>query len=188
MTTDNIENRIKESPGAQLAAIRTAKGLSVDYVANKLHLRIQLILSLEADDYQNMPDSVFVKGYLRAYAKLMEVNPEPFLEVFNKNFFVERKLEKTLWQPSRETSHAEKSLRWLTLGFGVVVLVAVAVWWYKSQENQNIFAGALTTIQEKDKNEHAEHAEAEIRLTDLSKMRSLLSSETPYTTLESKSD
>ena len=190
MTTleiDNVDKPIKESPGAQLSAIRLAKGLDVEYIAEKLHLRAKLIRLLEADDYANMPDPVFIKGYLRAYAKLLNANPEPFLEIFNRNFLVERKTEKALWQPQRDTCHAERSLRWLTLSFGLVVLVSVAVWWYKSQENQNLFSVALNTIQEKEKNKN-DHEEVDIRLTDLSKMRSLLTSETPYSSLENKSD
>ena len=188
MTTlelDNVDKSIKESPGAQLSAIREAKGLGVDYIAGKLHLRTKLIRLLEADDYANMPDPVFIKGYLRAYAKLLNANPEPFLEIFNRNFLVERKTEKALWQPQRDTCHAERSLRWITLTFGLVVLASVAIWWYKSQDNQNLFTVALNTIQEKNKNEHDE---VDIRLTDLSKMRSLLTSETPYSSLENKSD
>jgi cytoskeleton protein RodZ len=188
MTTlvmDNAEKPIKESPGAQLSALREAKGLDIEHIAEKLHLRTKLIRLLEADDYANMPDPVFIKGYLRAYAKLLNANPEPFLEIFNRNFLVERKTEKALWQPQRDTCHAERSLRWLTLSFGLVVLVAVAVWWYKSQDNQNLFTVALNTIQEKNKNDHED---VDIRLTDLSKMRSLLTAETPYSSLENKSD
>lgn len=188
MSIDTVEeevSRIEEMPGAQLAAIRIAKGYTTEYIATKLHLRVQVIEHLEADSYQQLPDSVFVKGYLRAYAKLMDINPEPFLDVYNQNFSVERKTEKALWQSRRDTGRAERSIRWLTTLFGAVVLVSVAVWWYKSQENQNLFATTVSATQDKNT---SEHAEADIRLTDLSKMRSLLSSETLYDTLENKSD
>lgn len=188
MTTeivDEVSSGIEEMPGAQLATVRIAKGYSIEYVATKLHLRLRVIEYLESDNYTQLPDSVFVKGYLRAYAKLMEVNPEPFLETFNRNFLVERKTEKALWQSRRDSSRAERSIRWLTTLFGLVVLVSVAIWWYKSQENQNLFANTVSATQEKHTDDHAE---ADIRLTDLSKMRSLLSSETPYNALENKSD
>lgn len=186
MTTQTAHedfSRIEDRPGAQLAAVRTAKGHSVDYVAAKLHLRVRVIEYLEADDYQNLPDAVFIKGYLRAYAKLMEVNPAPFLDIFNQNFLVEHKTEKALWQSRRDTSRAERSIRWITTLFGVVVLVAVTIWWYKSQDNQNLFANAVSSVES---NVDSVHAEADIRLMDLSKMRSLLSLDPSYSTLEEK--
>ena len=184
-TIDEIDNRIDSRPGAQLGAVREAKGYSVEHIAEKLNLRPEVLKLLEADKYANMPDPVYIKGYIRAYAKFLEMNPEPLVEIYNQNFSVERKTEKALWQPRRDTSRAERSIRWLTTLFGMVVLISVAVWWYKSQDNQNIFASAVTAT----KDIHgASQAEADIRLTDLSKMRSLLSSESSYSTLENKSD
>ena len=70
-------------PGAQLALVRAQKGYSLEYVAGKLHLRVRIIELLETDDYQNMPEPVFVKGYLRAYAKLLDVKYQPLLDNFN---------------------------------------------------------------------------------------------------------
>ena len=185
VTLNEVDNGVEDRPGAQLAVIRVAHGLSVDDVASRLHLRPNVIELLEADDYSNMSDQVFVKGYLRAYAKLMNVNPEPFLEMFNRNYSVERKVAKALWQSRRDTSRAERSIRWLTTLFGFVVLVAISIWWYKSQDNQSIFESTVTASKEVDK---SVHAEADIRLTDLSKMRSLLSSDSSYSTLENKGD
>ncbi|WP_133127259.1 helix-turn-helix domain-containing protein [Legionella nagasakiensis] len=176
---DEVEESMQEKPGAQLAAVRQAKGYSTDYVAGKLHLRVRLIELLEADEYQNMPEPVFIKGYLRAYAKLLDVAPEPLLEAFNGLYSSERKLERALWQSRRETNRAEHAVRWLTALFALGVLIAVAVWWYKNKDNERIFPTSVSR-QETSSNK----SESEIRLTDLSKMRSLLSSSNQYNTLE----
>lgn len=184
VTTDEVDKRINERPGAQLAAVRTAKGYTVEYIASKLHLRVRVIQLLEADDYSKMPNSVFVKGYLRAYAKLVDVNADTLLETYNRNFSVEKKTEKAaLWQSRRDTSGGERAIRWLTTLFGFVVLVAVAIWWQKSKDNQNLFANTTAVAEKIDT---TEHAQVDIRLTDLSKMRSLLSSENLYSTLDNK--
>lgn len=189
-TMDEVVKGIEERPGAQLAAIRTAKGYTVEYVASKLHLRMRIIQLLEADDYKNMPSPVFVKGYLRAYAKLVDLNADPLLEVFNRNFVIERKHEKApLWQSRRDPSGAERAIRWLTTLFGVVVLIAIAMWWQKSKDNQNVFADATkTTTTVANVQDLSDRAQIDIRLTDLSKMRSLLSSENQFSPLEKKVD
>lgn len=165
---------LSDKPGAQLAIKRQEKGYSADYVANKLHLRVKLIELLEADQYAVMPEPVFIKGYLRAYANLLDISPEPLLETFNRLYAKERKFERALWQSRRQTHGAEHAVRWLTGLIACGVLVAVAFWWQNNKENEHVFAGHLTQATTL-KNQ----SETEIRLTDLSKMRSLLSSPVP---------
>lgn len=168
-TTDESEINVREKPGAQLAAERIQKGYSVEYVANKLHLRMHLIELLEADNYQQMPEPVFIKGYLRAYAKLLDVAAQPLLDTFNRIYSNERKPEKALWQSRRETNKAEHVVRWLTGLFALAVLIAVTMWWQSNKENEHLFSANVHHVK-LSKNQ----SETEIRLTDLSKMRSLL--------------
>jgi len=146
---------------------------------------VRIIELLEADDYHNMPEPVFIKGYIRAYAKLVEVIPEPLLETFNAMYSPEKKAEKALWQSRRETHKAEHAVRWLTTLFAIGVLIAVAIWWNKNKDNEQVFPANANVS----RNESAPNkSETEIRLTDLSKMRSLLSSTNQYSSRESKGE
>lgn len=173
-TMDEAVAKAVDFPGAQLAAERVRQGLSQDYVAGKLHLRVRLIELLEMDDYQSMPEPVFIKGYVRGYAKLLGVSAQPLLDIYNNNagnMAMERKGEKALWQSRRETNKAEHAIRWLTGSFAVIVLIAVVAWWYTNKDNENLFPKSISRA-----NNASTKSETEIRLTDLSKMRSLLSS------------
>lgn len=179
--TDEIETRVEKSPGALLEAAREKKGYTREYVAGKLHLRVKLIELLETDEYTSMPEPVFIKGYLRAYAKLLEITPDPLLEAFNVLYVQEPKPEnKALWQTrKRETNIAEHAVKWLTALFALGALIAVGIWWHNNKGNEHIFSKQIS------RHEPAAHkSEADIRLTDLSKMRSLLSSNHHYSTLE----
>ena len=169
---DAHEESAQEKPGAQLASARKQKGYTAEYVASKLHLRVRVIELLEEDDYQSMPEPVFIKGYLRAYAKLLDVPHQPLLDIFNNQHCSDRKLEKALWQSRRETNKAEHAVRWLTGVFALIVLGAVAMWWQANKDSAQMFPAANVSVAEPATNQH----ETEIRLTDLSKMRSLLSS------------
>lgn len=182
-TINDSEISMQEKPGAQLAFMRNQKGYSLEYVANKLHLRIRIIELLEADDYASMPESVFIKGYLRAYAKLVDIPYQPLLDLFNSQPSVDKKLERTLWQSRRETNKAEHAIRWLTGIFAVIVLAAVAMWWQANKDNEHLFTANVSMAEP----EHNQ-SETEIRLTDLSKMRSLLSSSSGQDTLMEKQD
>lgn len=58
-------------PGAQLAAQRQAKGWSVEHAASQLKFAIRQVIALEADNYEALPGPVIVRGFVRAYAKLL---------------------------------------------------------------------------------------------------------------------
>lgn len=186
VTMDETEDR-KELPGALLASIRAQKGYSTAYVAGKLHLRVRLIELLEADDYGNMPEPVFIKGYLRAYAKLLDVSEVPLLETFNKVYDApEKKIERALWQSKRETHTVEYAIRWLTALFALGVIIAVAFWWQNNKGNEHLFP-QVTEVSHTETQPNNK-TESDIRLTDLSKMRSLLSSANQYSPMEKEGD
>ena len=172
ITMDEIHNGNQEKPGMQLAKVREQKGYSQEYVAGKLHLRVRIIELLEADDYEQMPEPVFIKGYLRAYAKLLDIPSEPLLAIFNSIYSTERKLEKAaLWQGRREPNKSERAVRLLTGVIAAAAIVAVGFWWQKNKDNQQFLPSKTTQVVAEvtpGKNE------SEIRLTDLSKMRAVL--------------
>ncbi len=182
LTMDEIVEEALNKPGARLAAVRLQQGYTPEYVAGKLHLRVRIIELIEADQYHDLPEPVFIKGYLRAYAKLLGMPAQPLLDIFNHSFKPERVQEKALWQSKRETNRAEHAIRWLTGVFTVIVLMAVAMWWYTNKDNERLFPASVS---------HAEvspnKSETEIRLTDLSKMRSLLSSRNQLNMVEKPS-
>lgn len=178
-TADNIEDKIEEKPGASLATVRREKGLDTDYVAGKLHLRVRIIELLEADDYDNMPEPVFIKGYLRAYANLLDVSSKPLLDAFNQIHSPIEKPEKALWQSRKDTNKTEHAIRWVTAVFALGVLAAVAIWWHKNKDNEPVFPSTAVRTHKAESS-----ASSEIRLTDLSKMRSLLSSSKQYSPME----
>lgn len=66
-------------PGSVLRAERESLGVSVREVAETLNLSITMVKAIEADDLDSLPGAVFARGYIRAYARLLELDPEPLL-------------------------------------------------------------------------------------------------------------
>ena len=67
------------SAGAVLAAAREELNLSVAEVARHLKLSPAQVEALEEGAYDRLPGRVFVRGFLRNYAKLLGVDPQPLL-------------------------------------------------------------------------------------------------------------
>ncbi len=66
-------------PGLQLAAARASCGLSIADVAHQLKLSPAQVEAMEAGNYQSLPGAVFVRGFIRNYARLVKLDPLPLL-------------------------------------------------------------------------------------------------------------
>ena len=61
--------------GRRLAAAREGCGLSVAEIARQLKLSPRQVEALEAEDYAHLPGTVFVRGFIRNYARLVKIDP-----------------------------------------------------------------------------------------------------------------
>jgi cytoskeleton protein RodZ len=80
--TDSNPNPFESEKGCgqYLREAREAAGLRIDEVASRLRMPLQVVRSLEQEDWQRLGAPVFVRGQLRSYAKLLGVDLEPLLQ------------------------------------------------------------------------------------------------------------
>lgn len=66
-------------PGKTLAAAREAMGWSVEQIADQLKMAVRQVVALEAGDYAALPGPAVVRGFVRAYAKVVRLDPAPLV-------------------------------------------------------------------------------------------------------------
>ena len=69
--------------GRALAAAREARGLSQGDVAAQLRLQSRQVKAIESEDLGALPEGPFVRGYVRNFAKLVDLPAEPLLQLLN---------------------------------------------------------------------------------------------------------
>ena len=69
------------SSPAELAGVREQRGWSQADVAQRLKLRVRQLDALERGDWEALPGRAFIRGTLRAYARLLEVDIDPLLKI-----------------------------------------------------------------------------------------------------------
>ncbi|SCY21951.1 cytoskeleton protein RodZ [Nitrosospira sp. Nl5] len=69
----------EQSAGQLLRTARLARGMSIEDVARQLRLSVRQIAALEEDDYDKFPSATFLRGFVRNYAKLLQVDEGPLL-------------------------------------------------------------------------------------------------------------
>src|SRR5215468_7626654 len=67
------------APGARLRAAREAAGMSLDQVAQQLKLAPRQVKALEEEDFAHLPGRTFTRGFMRNYARLLNLDPEDLL-------------------------------------------------------------------------------------------------------------
>jgi cytoskeleton protein RodZ len=65
--------------GAALLMERRRQGLSLGDVSRQLKLTVRQVEALERDDYSGFTGPVFVHGFIRNYAKLLKLEPDPLI-------------------------------------------------------------------------------------------------------------
>lgn len=81
MNADQIPgDKTMPSVGCQLREGRERMGMSVEDVVAKIKLAPRQILAMEADDFQALPETTFLRGFVRSYAKLLQLDVQPLLD------------------------------------------------------------------------------------------------------------
>lgn len=142
-----------KSYGEYLRLAREALGFSIDEVAIELHLARDIIVHMEQEALASLPDPIFVRGYLRSYAKLVQADPNQVIAAFN---VVCAPIEHKKFNPSKHIvikemkSGGERPMRWVSYIIFVGLVVLLLVWWH-SHSSQNVTAdngtiAALATL------------------------------------------
>lgn len=62
--------------GLRLVQAREQRGLSLDDIATRTRIAPRILRSMERDNFAAIPGGIFARGYLRAYALAVDLDPE----------------------------------------------------------------------------------------------------------------
>jgi len=119
---------VANTVGSQLKLLREQKNISAQYIADKLNLNIKTILQLEADEYEKLPPTTFVRGYICSYAKLLDVDAAPLVESYKQSC---NKPVPPLLPQFKEKPQANTGDPWFKVLTGVIIvalMLLMALW------------------------------------------------------------
>lgn len=135
MTSSEQSESLAPKVGILLAKARKSQKLSVEDVASSLRLSVAKINALEADDFLVISDPTLARAFIRSYARLLELDPEPLLiahrqlipaEIANP-IGVKTEIISTPIQPSNFRSK-------LTI-LGLVLVIIIPLVWFFAYHN-----------------------------------------------------
>ena len=124
----------RPTPGRLLGAQREALGMTVQQVAETLNLTRHFIRSLEEDRYDKLPDEVFVRGYIRSYGKLVNLDPAQLLDLYEE-FTTKKQVRKEEAIKRHAKRRRNKNQPWILVSGIAFVAVAATLWFISSRSS-----------------------------------------------------
>lgn len=118
MTTDNKSL----SFGRYLRAIRLEKGISLEEVSWETKIGTNILVLIEQEDLGRLPREVYVKGFLRAYAKTIDADGDHAVQ----NYVSSIKIYKNSIRSEADLERSDKAF-WIRLMLALGALVGVVV-------------------------------------------------------------
>lgn len=78
------EDLSAKKPGAILAAKRIEAGISEEQIAARLKMTLRQVHYLETDNYDALHGISISRGFVRAYARVLKIDPDPLVALFGE--------------------------------------------------------------------------------------------------------
>ncbi len=140
MSHDTKEHDKLLSLGDSFKHARQAAKLSIEDVAQKLHLTTSIITSIEDNSYGVLRHLVFIRGYIRSYAKLLNLPSDPLIAQFNALPDVQAYEQAEKEHALQNVIQAEQSasrlipVGWLTTLFLLSAILLAGMWWHLQEK------------------------------------------------------
>ena len=121
-------------PGERLQAERIQQGLSLEDVAGRMHLSTSILEAIEVNDFETITAPIFVKGYLRAYARIVSLDEDDMIDQYIDFYSEEDPPITSTSNTSSELSAADPRFKWTTYLVVLIFGVLLATWWWNQQQ------------------------------------------------------
>ncbi|MEE8320414.1 MAG: RodZ domain-containing protein [Gammaproteobacteria bacterium] len=115
-------------PGQLLCEAREKLKLTVSDIASNLHLEKRIIEALEADDYNNLPAATYVRGYLRAYARTVNLNGDNIISLYNPDAPEPPEILPEV-KHRTQISSSDKPVKAVTYLITLGLVLLLLIWW-----------------------------------------------------------
>lgn len=136
---DDLANVAEEavSPGRMLKDAREIRGLSQQQVADKLNFRITLVQDIEVDKFNHGIPEAFNRGYLKNYAKVVNIAEVDVLTSYDQLGVAQRQCaQMQSFSKGREKQTEHNIVMWISYLILAVLVTATVVWWLQTPSEQ----------------------------------------------------
>jgi cytoskeleton protein RodZ len=126
-------------PGQILSDARKKMGLSQDDVALKLNFRTTLVNEIENEVFDTSMPETFNRGYLRNYAKLVNVSQEDVMASYDQlNVAKTQASELQSFSKGTEKLAESNRIMWISYLILAILIGSTVVWWMQNNTEESL--------------------------------------------------
>jgi cytoskeleton protein RodZ len=134
ITQENSDSLRSMGPGDRLQAERIKLGLSIEDVATRMHLSIGILEAIEENNFDDITAPIFVKGYLRAYARIVSLDEDEMIQQYLDYYSDEDPPICPTGNLAPEISSEDARIKWTTYLVIIGLLGLLTVWWWNQYQ------------------------------------------------------
>jgi cytoskeleton protein RodZ len=133
------------NPGETLRQARESRNWSLPDVATRLNLTVTSLSHVEAGEFDKLPGNTFARGYIRAYAKLLDLDQAALVNQFDQTTGTDGKgsAVHALGRIEEPVRLSHNILRIVSLLLLVVLVGGGFVWWQDQTSSRGKDQGGL---------------------------------------------
>ena len=122
-------------PGERLQAARIKMSLSLADVASRMHLSANIVEAIEDNHFEEITAPIFVKGYLRAYARIVSLDEDDMIDQYIDFYSGEDPPISSTSNVASELSVTDARVKWTTYIVVLIIGVSLAAWLWNKEKN-----------------------------------------------------
>ena len=124
-------NEAIETVGEILHNKRKEIGLSLDEITEKLNLDSNLIELLENNDFEKFKVETYLKGYLRAYSKLLGIDGDRIIKLYKESNPEKEPEILPDVKPKNQKNSSDRSVKLFSYIIGLSIVLSMLIWYQK---------------------------------------------------------
>jgi len=121
--------------GSSLREAREKADLSLSDVAQSLLIPEDIVSALENSQIEKLPSSTFVIGYIRSYARMLNITADDVIESYNKSIPVDSQVPVVPFVPAEQKDTGNKTAIVMII---LIVLLLTLAWWFQLDKSTDI--------------------------------------------------
>lgn len=124
--------------GQKLRQAREARGLNVQDIAARLHLSASVVATIENGALEQLPAATYARGYMRAYANLVGLNPDSLLAAYDQYATQPPVINPFASTPQPQVKATDLPVRMVTYAVIAIVVGLLGAWLWQSHELSSV--------------------------------------------------
>ena len=136
------------SIGSLLKGARKKQGASTEEIAELLHLRPCIVHDIEADNFEDMTSAIYVKGYIKNYARIVQVDSDAIQTCIDIQFPQASAPEMQSFSRKTTRQASDGRLMLVTYIIVFILLALLVLWWVQKSDTQASVDFSQPTVEE----------------------------------------